>query len=404
MLRNSLIILMILLLWMPSCSEPEQTQTICCKIQKEVVVSVSWKGPFLQYKFRQEKQWIDTTVEKLWNEKAINGVLLVAEKEGVIFKKSYGRARYNSKEEIKVDDKFQLASVSKIITATAVLQLCETGKLKLDDRVKKFIPELPYDKITIRHLLQHTSGLPNYIYLSENYWNKQDRLSMRDVALLFGNLGLSLDFPPGYRHKYCNTNYVLLAFIIERISGMSYAAYLEKNIFVPSGMKNTLVVSLRDTAKLKVHGHMPLGRGYVEKPLDYLDDVAGDKGIYTTAEDMFLFDRSLFAGKLISKQMMNLAFTTFENPTRFRKCNYGLGFRVREKKNGQKVIYHFGWWKGFKTYYMHDMETGKCVVSLNNRKNIKLGGLVYDLLIWPKLEREKKEADDDSNNDKEGSP
>ena len=403
MLRNRLILLILLPVFMTSCGETETVvQSVKSSLKEASCLTVRAK-PFLTFKYRQEKQWIDTTVQKLADGNEISGVLLVAEKEGVIFRKSYGRARYKSREEISVNDRFQLASVSKMITATAVLQLIDRGKISLDDKAVRYIPELPYNNITVRHLLQHTSGLPNYVYLAENYWDRSLTLTMKDVASMFRILGLSLDFTPGYRHKYCNTNYVLLALIVERVSKMKFADYLAKNIFSPSGMKDARVVSLRDTAQLRVCGHMPLGRGFVEKPLDYLDNVAGDKGIYMTANDLFLFDRALFSGKLISKRTMNMAFTPFENPARFRKCNYGLGFRVREKQNGQKVIYHFGWWKGFKSYYMHDLETGKAVICLNNRKNIRLGGVVYDLLTWPRLEREKKVNEEDANTT-EGSP
>jgi len=171
-----------------------------------------------------------------------NGTVLFAENGEIVFSKAIGYANLKTKDSLTMESAFQLASISKPITALAVLVLKQEGKIGIDDSVRKYIPELPYPGITIRHLLTHRSGLPNYMYFAEQDWpNKDIPLKNQDVIDLMVKYQYKPYYLPDKRYNYCNTNFALLAYIVEKVSGMKFEDFVQKKIFNPCHMVNSYI-------------------------------------------------------------------------------------------------------------------------------------------------------------------
>ncbi len=300
-----------------------------------------------------------------WHKKHLfNGAVLFAENGVPAFKKAYGYSNFRTKDTLTVNSTFQLASVSKPITATAVLMLYENGQLDLDDKINKFFPSLPYSDITVRLLLTHRSGLPNYMYFSDRFWHsRRDPISNEQVLQLMEKHHPMRYYLPNRRYNYSNTNYSLLASLIEKVSGMSYQKYLRENIFEPLGMKNTWVYDKSEDSEMRaqVIGYNKRGR---KAENSYLNGVVGDKGIYSTVEDLFKFDQALYDGKLVSVFTLKQAYHPAHQDLRLND-NYGFGWRINEN-NGDKIVYHSGWWKGFKTFFIRKIKDHKTLIVLTN--------------------------------------
>lgn len=293
-----------------------------------------------------------------------NGSIIVAKNNEILFEDYHGYADFSTKDTITPETSFHLASVSKTFTGTAILKLWEEKKLQLDDSVQVYFPAFPYHNITVRMLLNHRSGLPNYIYamVKNPYWKKH--LADNNDMLQF----LISEKPTWYGYpnrafNYCNTNYALLALIIEKVSGMSYADYLSKTIFQPLGMTHTFVFTKSDSLKYKPSFQ------YNNRPfnLEPMDAIYGDKNIYSTARDMFLWDRALYNNKIISKATFEQAIqpSSFEKPGIH---NYGMGWRLIEMPTG-KVVFHNGWWHGNNNVFARLIDDTATIIILGNRFN-----------------------------------
>jgi CubicO group peptidase (beta-lactamase class C family) len=176
---------------------------------------------------------IDSLLSKYLIQRHYNGNALVAYKGYPISRKTLGFRNLATKERLDFNTAFQLASVSKSFTAMAVLILKERGKLNLNDLVQKYMPDFPFNNVTIKHLLQHTSGMPNYMFFVENSWKDDMPLSNEDVLKILNINKPTLSFEPGKRHIYSNTGYAMLALLVERISGQPFYKFLDENIFIP---------------------------------------------------------------------------------------------------------------------------------------------------------------------------
>ena len=272
---------------------------------------------------------------------------------------------FRKKDSIKINTSFQLASITKPITAVAVLMLFEKGLLSLDDKVKKFFPGFPYEDITVRLLLSHRSGLPEYMYFEENYWpSRHKTMHNDDVLAVMIEHKPPIYYIPDYRYNYCNTNYALLASIIEKVSGMSYSLFMQKRIFEPLEMNNSAVYDRTNSSEIKngATGYSKRGR---RAENSYLNGVVGDKGIYTSIEDMFKFDQALYNGILLNDSTQQLAYQPAHKDLRIWD-NYGFGWRIDASEPNKRVVYHSGWWKGFRTYYIRKIDEQKTIIVLTN--------------------------------------
>jgi CubicO group peptidase (beta-lactamase class C family) len=274
---------------------------------------------------------LDTFFKALQKNTGFNGTVLVAQYGKIIYKRAFGIANNFTKDQLSTRTPFQLASVSKQFTAVSILQLMEQGKLKLDDRVEQHIPGFPYDSsITIRSLLTHKSGLANYAYCLDKYYDKKAPLTNTKVVELFKKIKPGIDYHPNRQFHYNNTNYILLAYIVERISGKGFREYLKENIFIPAGMKESFVYDPAHPELLKksATGYQPKRSGLAVVGFDHLDGVTGDKGIYSTVEDMFLWDQALNSETVIKLSSLAEAFTPQHTKPKVLTTNYGLGWRI----------------------------------------------------------------------------
>lgn len=322
---------------------------------------------------------IDSMVKKYTDKFNFNGQALVRYNGTVIYKHSSGMAHFGKKRKLDSSSSFQLASISKQFTAMAIMILEERGQLNYDDTVTQHIPELPYEGVTIRHLLNHTAGLPNYMWLVENHWPKDVSPTNEDVIELFEKHELRHYFRSGYRFNYSNTGYMLLASVVERITEQKFGDWMEANVFKPLNMNNSFVYSAaRDRDyPVRVHGYRKYRWGLKNIPENDHDGVVGDKGVYASIEDLALWDEALMENELISPETKQKAFkrVTLKNGY---KMDYGFGFRIQEQ-HGKKVVYHNGLWNGFRTSIKRHIEDSNTVIVFNNTDSRLKSGLVKRL-------------------------
>jgi CubicO group peptidase (beta-lactamase class C family) len=326
---------------------------------------------------------IDSALTAAYNEGMLNGNVLIAEKGQIIYNRSFGFANEKTKEKLNENSVFGLASVSKQFTAMAIVILKEQGKLNYDDKITKYLPELTtYDNITIRNMLTHTSGLPDIVQLTDSreareYLSKhlEGKIATNKDVVAFLNLyNPKLKFVTGSKSEYCNTGYILLGSIIERVSGSTYAAFLDKVIFKPLEMNSTFVLS-PETVTDKIQNYAS-GYTYSEGLKKYLsvDSMLtnnlqvitdGSSGIYSTVIDLLKWDRSLYTDKLVSFSSVKEIFepAVLNDNT---KTSYGFGWFIREDPNYGKSVFHTGGDRGYLTCIDRNTDHDKTIIILVN--------------------------------------
>jgi CubicO group peptidase (beta-lactamase class C family) len=327
----------------------------------------------LAYNPKNADKRIDAVMQELHRTRGFNGNVLVAKKGKIVYEKAIGWADYLHRDSLKINSQFELASVTKTMTSTGILLLMERGKLKLDDDVKKFFPDFPYDGVTIRLLLTHRSGMMNYVYFIDdiyrkNHLNQRKGLTNAEAMKMIADYKPTRFNEPNKRFLYNNSNFMVLGSIIEKVSGMSYAQFMQENVFKPASMAHTHVYSkaVYDKIPVDVVGH-DRGQWRYSVAQNFLDGPVGDKGIYSTVGDLFLFDRALRAGLLLKQATLDSAYVP-RNPMLHGHFSYGYGWRTFTAP-GQEVIYHTGWWHGFRHIYLRDMKDDITVVLLTNLAN-----------------------------------
>jgi CubicO group peptidase (beta-lactamase class C family) len=262
---------------------------------------------------------LDSLFSGLHNKQQFFGNVLIADKGNIIYQKSFGKGNHVSNTDLNAESVFELASVSKQFTAMGIMLLKKQGKLNYEDSLRKFFPELPYYNITVRQLLNHTSGLPDYMQLFTIHWDRTKIATNKDLIALLAKHKPAMHFVPGEKWEYSNTGYALLASIIEKASGENFGDYLQKNIFQPLGMKSTLVYRRRYEKKTipnYAFGYvydrdkkfaLPDSVKEVAPVVFCLDGIVGDGTVNSTVNDLLKWDRALYTEKLVSKEMMNEA-------------------------------------------------------------------------------------------------
>jgi len=329
-------------------------------------ISTDDNNKLIELFYNDKVNRIDSFLQLSQRYYGFNGNVLVAHNGEVIFNKSYGYSNFPAKEPLTDNSVYQLASVSKQFTAVSILILKEQGKLNIDDDIRVYLPTLPYKGITIKHLLQHTGGLPNYMWMLEHNWENEKIPTNSDVIKMMSELDLPKYFSPGRRHDYSNTGYVVLASIIEKITGKPFADFIESNIFIPLGMQHSFIYSSAYNKEYpaKLDGYFRRWRRYRPYGESIHDGIVGDKGVCSTTYDLFLWDKALYDNILISKEATDEAFTAGKIRNRWA-FNYGYGFRLK-KYNNKKVVYHNGLWEGFRTGITRFIEDKNTVIVLNN--------------------------------------
>lgn len=333
----------------------------------------------------QKAAWIDSIFTHMAKGYWFNGAVAYLEQGCLVYRKVFGYGNFRSKDSLTTSSSFQLASVSKMFTAMSVMILKERELIDLDADIRRYLPSFPYDSVTVRMLLTHRSGLSRYMSLAHDEWkNKEVPLTNNDMLKLFEEFRPSPYFKPGNGFHYCNTNYALLACIVEAVSGMQFADFVKANIFDPLGMDHSFVYHMNgDTAvsfyvDTGVMGHTYRGWRPVRVRNEYLNGVTGDKGVYTSIEDLAKFDQAITHNKLVSAGSMKEAFTPGSPGYWKRKDNYGFGWRIRESEDS--TAFHFGWWKGFRAYYIRDMKRQKTLIVLTNKDKGPGSSVYWDII------------------------
>jgi len=309
---------------------------------------------------------LDSLLNRINKRHDFHGAVLVAKNKKIVYQNQVGYADFRKKTLINSESIFQLASVSKQFTAAAIMQLKEKNKLKLTDSVNTYFPDFPYKNITIRNLLNHTSGLPKYFWVAEHEWKDNKPPTNKDLMEVLPISKAQRFFKPGRNFDYSNTGYFVLASIIEKITGISFNQYLQKNIFEPLNMKNSYVYSYQnDTIRKNQLKGYRLYRGWKHIKIGNTvnDAIVGDKNVYSTLEDLFKWTYGLNSELLIKQESLELMYTKGET-IYGRKVPYGFGFRLgmRDEKN----IYHYGKWNGFSTALTNYLEEDLVVIVLEH--------------------------------------
>lgn len=308
--------------------------------------------------------WYDSALKRI----GFNGGIVVAKKGNIVFEAYNGSGHPGSTDIITDSTSFHIASVSKTFTAMAVLKLWEGGKLGIDDEFSKYFPGFDFPGVTIRTMLNHRSGLPNYVHYMENMkWDKKVNITNHDVLdfLITRKAEIPNIGTPNRGFNYCNTNYALLALLIEKVSGKKYGDYLQQTFFGPLEMKHTFVYNnTTDSGKITMSYDW---RGKLI-PLNFLDMVHGDKNIYSTPRDLLTWDRALAGNSLFTAKTLEEAYSPYSNE-RPGVRNYGLGWRMNNYPNGKKMIYHNGWWHGNNAAFIRLIQDSATIIVLGNKYN-----------------------------------
>lgn len=313
-----------------------------------------------RYYYRLIKKYFDSTLLS----KGFNGQLLVAKNGVVIFEVDTGFADFRTKDSLRISTPLHIASTSKTFTGMAILHLIENGKLKPEDSLGLFFPGFPYPDITIKMLLSHRSGLPDYLNFLPATKQKTKCYTNQDILHSLYQLLPKTEFTPGSRFSYSNTNFVLLALIIEKITGEPYSAYLKNFFFDPFRMTNSFVYTVADSAR--VTPSFQGGGAYWQS--DQFDCTYGDKNIYSTAADLLKWDQAVHSGSLVKKELLDSAFAPLSNE-RPSIHNYGLGWRMMIFPNGKKIIYHNGRWHGSNTVFVRLPDEKVTIIAIGNKFN-----------------------------------
>ena len=303
-----------------------------------------------------------------------SGAVLVAKDGKPIFRKAFGMADREWDVANTPETRFRLGSITKQFTATAILQLAEQGKLSVDDPISKYYPDAPaaWAPITLKHLLTHTSGIPSYTAIP-GFFAQQARLDKTPDEIIALTRDKPLDFPPGSKYAYDNTGYILLGYVVEKVSGQPYAAYLQDHVFTPLGMKDTGydvsdTILPRRASGYSVAGGKARNAAFLAMSLPY---AAGS--LYSTVDDLLIWDQALHAGKAIKPASVAAMFTDYG-------FKYGFGQSIRVDNKGRRVWGHNGGINGFSTQLNHLPDDGLTVIVLANIEQAPVGRISQSLI------------------------
>ena len=333
--------------------------------------------------YAQEKEQKNTKYQELFNysyeQDLFNGCVAVVEKGEIIFSECYGYTDKDKTKTLTADSQFLLASVSKHMTAIGIVVLKTSGKLQYDDQVTKYIPEFPYPQITIRHLLNQTSGIPEYYKILNNqrdrlqqqYEEEKKIITSHEIANMFNKRKPPLDFETGTKFDYSNTNYVYLTEIIATISGMSFSNFMDKAIFKPLKMNRTLVYTTDTSAFIeptKAFERNLFNNELADNHVPPYFNVVGDGGICSTINDLLLWDKALRNESLVSNKALD---EVYKSPQiNGENMPYGFGWFVKELPfNGHKAASHSGGFVGYENSIFRDLDEHNTILLLSNNSS-----------------------------------
>lgn len=319
---------------------------------------------------------IDSLFNSIVNENKFNGALLVAKGEKIVYENVAGYSNFSSKTPLTLNSSFEIASVSKMFTAAAILLLYEEEKIDLSKNVKDYLPDFPYENITIHHLLCHRSGLPEYFNFAKRYHkNHHFPLTNDSLLLMINKYKPKLKKNPNREFEYNNTGYAILASIVEKITGITFKEFVETKFFKPLEMEQTFFYLYGETKNINI-GHYANKKEYKR---DCLSGVIGDKGIFSSVHDLYKWNNALFSGKIIKTETLKLA--EFPNNKEQDNCNnYGYGLRISCDENNNTLLFHGGLWNGNNSLFIHRPSDKTVIIVLSNIFNRSFTGKSVDIL------------------------
>lgn len=335
---------------------------------------------------KTELNKFDEFVTELNSKGIPTGNILVYEDGEIIHKSSNGLRSINPVDSIDLNSQFRLASVSKQFTGMAIMKLKEAGLLDYDQKVNTILPDFPYDPITLRQLLNHTSGLTDYERVIAENFVKEDTsktyiLGNDQILEVFYEVNPKLDFQPGEKWEYSNTGYLVLATVVEKISEQHFRAFLKEQILDPVGMTNTTLYKYQiepdTTMPNRVFGYRTAlnQTDLISNDYDIVNDVRGDGGIYSTLGDLYKWNMALANHAIISKAYLDDAWTPgiLNNG---EKTDYGFGWFLEQDASKPKAVFHSGGWVGFVTYLFNEVETKSGFIILTNNSTQNFGDII----------------------------
>ncbi len=321
---------------------------------------------------------IDSVLTYLHQRQLFNGTVLIGEKGKVLYKKAFGIANPQTQSPLTTASSFNLASVSKQFYTMMIMMLKDQGKLQYDDPVQKYLPIFPYATITIRQLMNQTSGLPEYFDIAAGDMNLLDTLTNQSMLALLAAKKPALVFQPGEQWQYCNTNYTTLASVLEKVSGTTAEFFFKQYIAGPLKMSNSYVYHLKMKAypPSRVFGLRFEGGKSVLNDLIRFDGIVGDGNVYSSVEDLYKWDQALYTEKLLKKSTFQEAIT----PGKLNngvQTKYGFGWGIVEPG---KTVAHTGGWVGFGTIIIRYIDKNQTLILLDNSSSFRAHGLLRN--IW----------------------
>lgn len=352
-----------------ACSKKEKTEKGIVKVDDNgipVMQPLQEEMPKLSSSYIHTKRnAVDRFFYKTWSKTNDNVSFLVAKNGQIIYENYLGYANKNKKENITKDTPLHIASVSKVLTATAILLLVDTKKLELDQKVNTILETFPYPDVTVQTLLNHRSGMKNYSYFTydKKVWDTKKTLTNQDILDLMVEKEIPLESKSDTRFSYCNTNYAILALIIEKITELKYPDAMNQMLFKPLNMTHTFVYDIE-----KDKGNVaPSYKGNnVEIGSDYLDGIYGDKNIYSTPRDLLKFDKARYAPFFLNPDLLKKVYSGYSYESKGTR-NYGLGIRMIEWEKGEPFYFHNGWWHGNTSSFINLRKEKVTIIALSNK-------------------------------------
>lgn len=321
----------------------------------------------------QDPARMDTVVRADADKGEFMGAVLVARDGKILFDKGFGSANLEWKIANDGDTKFRLGSLTKQFTAASIVLLQERGKVSLDAAVKTYLPDAPaaWDKITVRNLLNHSAGIPNFT--SFDSYAKTKTLATNPAELIARFRDKPLDFQPGEKMSYSNSGYVVLTAIVEKASGQRYADFVAANLFKPLGMGDSGYDVHATILPRRASGYTPVAGGAIVNA-DYVDMSIpqGAGALYSTTHDLLKWEQGLFGGKLLKPESLRAMLTPYKN-------NYALGVGVTSA-DGKTLVAHTGGIEGFNTWMGYDPDSKLSVIVLANLNGAAAGKLGNSLM------------------------
>lgn len=346
---------------------------------------------FISITAQTKSEKIDNLLARYTDYNLFNGSVLIVEDGEVILKKGYGFANMEYDIPNSPETKFRIGSITKQFVSTLIMQLVEEGKINLDEKMTVYLPDYRKDtgdKVTIFHLLTHTSGIPSYTNIPK-VWTDSLRLQYSVDYLIEHFCQGDLEFEPGTEYRYNNSGYVLLGKIVEVITGKSLSDALHERIFKPAGMLNTGIDNEQKILKKRASGYERTFDGFVGTPFFNITNAFGAGAMYSTVEDMFLWDRILYTDELLTAESKEKMFTPYLS-------NYGFGWGILNVVMGKdsiKIVSHSGGLNGFNTRLTRFVDDNHTIILFNNFSGASLGELskqISNIIYDEKFEYPKK--------------